>query len=132
MARVVHHQRTVSHLLLNQSRHVRIAIARRGRDACKSIPIDFPDSVARIGILDQCGHFISGLHVGVIVTVIAHDTDAILPITCIDILGVIKCFIDQGSGIIYCTYRKTAYCYIGLALIGIATAYLLTYLLVII
>ena len=88
MTGIVHHQCTIGHLLLDQSRHIREAVARRRGSTLVGIPVDLLHVIAGIGILDESGHAVGRRHVRVVVAVITHHTDSILPGTRILIISV--------------------------------------------
>ena len=119
MSAVVHHQRTRCHLLFNQSCHIRIAIACRRRASRIGIPVDLLQQVTGIVLLDECCHFIGSNHMGILVTIITHHTNGVLPGTGILIVGIADSLIRQKSGLIQRPGRETSYCHIGFPQIGL-------------
>ena len=95
MTRIVHHQRTVGHLLFDQSCHIGEAVARRRSGTLIGIPIDLLDVITGIGILHERCHPIGCRHMRVVVTVIAHHTDRILPGTRKLIVGIADGLVNQ-------------------------------------
>ena len=79
MTRIVHHESALLHLLLNETRDVRIAVTRRGTDAVVGIPHhSFHDEVG-IVFLYHLSHSVGIVHMGILVAVVAHKAQQVLP-----------------------------------------------------
>ena len=122
MPAVVHHQRAILQLLFNQSGYVRVAIARARRGALVGIPVNLIYVVVGVGALYHRGHLVGGLHVRVVVAVVAHHAYLVLPRTGIFVLGVADNLIHQCLRLVWGAGRQTTNSYIGLAGIGGAVA----------
>ena len=79
VTRVVHDQGSLLHLLPDEPRHIRIAVARRGRLAGIGIPHHTLHLVGGVLLLHQTCCSIGIIHVGILVTVVAHKTEHVLP-----------------------------------------------------
>ena len=114
---VIHKQGTIGHLLFDLTGSLRIGVARGRRDALVGIPIDLLHLIAGIVFLNEGGHTVGGGHMGVVIAVITHHTDDVLPRTCKFVGGITECLIDKHFCLIEGTGGITAYGHIGLAFI---------------
>ena len=132
MSAIVHHQRTSSHLLLDQTCHIRIGITGRRRYPLIGIPIDLLNLVSRMIGLYQCSHLVGCCHVGILVTVVTHHTDGVLPGSGILVGNIVEQLVSQHLSLIRRSGRQSAYCHIGLSQIHRhAVSFLLDLLLII-
>ena len=115
MSAVVHHQRPSSHLLCDQTCHIRIGIARRGRHTLIGIPVDLLDLIGRMVLLNECGHLVGSSHVDIIVTVVAHHADGVLPRAGILVVGIVKQFVCQHLCFFLRSGRQATYGHIRLS-----------------
>ena len=125
MSAVVHHQRPTLHLLLNQSCHVRITVARRRGRARIGIPVDLLQLVALMVRLHHSGHLVGSLHVRIVIAVVAHEAEHVLPGSRMLVVSIADGLVSQDGRTLQGPDGKTPYCHIGLAQIGQAHATLL-------
>ena len=115
MTTVVHHQRTVGHLLFDLTGGLGIGITRGRGGALEGIPVDFLQQIAGIVILHQGGNTVGSGHVGVAVAIVTHHTDDILPGTCIRVGGIVQRLVCQYLRLFRRPGRIAAYCHIRLS-----------------
>ncbi len=114
---VIHKQGTVGHLLFDLTGSLRIGIACSGRDTLVGIPVDLLHLIARIVILNEGGHTVGGGHMGVVIAVVTHHTDDILPRASKLVGGITERLVDEHFCLIEGSGGITAYGHIGLAFI---------------
>ena len=112
---IIHHQCTIGHLLLDEPCHIGVGITRRRGDTVISVPVDLLYVIARIGILHKFGHTVSRSHMRIVVAVVAHHTNSILPGTRIFVVSITDGLVYQNLGLFKSTGRETSHCHIGLA-----------------
>ena len=132
MARIIHHQSAISHLLLDQTRNIRIGIARCRRLTLVCIPVYLIDPIARMFSLHKCCNLVSRSHVSIVITIVTHHANDILPCTCMRVGSIVQGLIHQYSCFLLSTYRKAAYSHIWFALISYNSTTLLLNLFLII
>ena len=76
---IVHNQGTISLLLFNDTGGFRIGIAHRRSGALVSIPHHLLDLEIWIFVGNEISHFVSILHVEIVITVISHKHQCVLP-----------------------------------------------------
>ena len=79
MSGVVHDQCSLLHLLFDKARNIRIAVACRRTDAVVGIPHDTLYGKVRIAVFYQSRYGVGIGHVSIVVAVIAHDAEHVLP-----------------------------------------------------
>ena len=79
MTGIVHYQCSLLHLLSDKPRHIGITVACRGGLAGIGIPHDALHLIGRIERLYQLSHTVGIVHVGILVTIVAHKADQTLP-----------------------------------------------------
>ena len=112
---IVHHQRTIGHLLLDEPCHVGVGITRRRSDTVIGVPVDLLYVIARIGILHKFGHTVGRSHMRIVVAIVAHHANSILPGTRKFVVSITDGLIHQYLGLFKGTGRETSHCHIGLA-----------------
>ena len=118
---IVHHQGAISHLLFDQSRHIRETVTRRRGGTLVGIPVDLLHIITGIGILHEGSHTIGSRHVRVVVAVVTHHTDGILPRTRQFIIGIADGLVHKHLGLFETAGRETSHRHIGLTQIGFGT-----------
>ena len=119
---VVHHQCATLHLLFDESSHVGIAVARRRGGARIGIPVDLLQLVARIVRLHEGGHLVGRLHVGVVISVVAHEADGVLPGSRVLVACIADGLVGQDGGTLQRPDGESSDGHIGLTQIGRAPA----------
>ena len=114
---VIHEQGTVGHLLLDLTGSLWIGIACSGRDTLVGIPIDLLHLIARIVFLNEGSHTVGGGHMGVVIAVVTHHTDDILPRASKLVGGITERLVDEHFCLIEGSGGITSYGHIGLAFI---------------
>ena len=92
---VVHDKRALSLLLLNQIGHFRIGVSGRRPHFGIGIPHHFLDAVSRMQGLHRCGSLFRIAHVDVVVAVVTHKHQRVLPVAGIGVLHVADGFVDH-------------------------------------
>ena len=100
MTRVVHHQCTLLHLLLDESRHIRIRISCRRSHSRIGIPHDTLHHQVRIQLLNGFSYGVCIVHMRILITVVAHEADDILPDTSLFILDITFYLVDCYLGLV--------------------------------
>ena len=132
MSAVVHHQRSSRHLLFDQTGDIRIGIARRGRHALIGIPIDLLDLIRGIVRLNEGSHLVGCCHVGILVSVITHHADGVLPGAGILVVGIVKQFVCQHRCLFLRSGGQASYGHIWLSQIHRHAIFLFLYLFLIV
>ena len=119
---IVHDEGSLLHLLLHESRHVRIAVARRGGGTLVGVPVYLLDVEGGIHLLGHADGSIGLTHVHVAVAVVAHEAERVLPVAGIAVLHIVVYLIDQNLGLLFGTSRQTAYAHVGFVALGQASS----------
>ena len=114
MTTVVHHQGPVAQLLSDLSRHIRIGIARRRRGTLVGIPVDLLHLIASMVVGHHRCHLVGGSHMYVIVSVVAHHTDDVLPCAALCVGGISDGLVHKHRRLFRGTCRETAHRHIRL------------------
>ena len=104
---IVHNQRTIALLLLDNIAYFGIAMARRRRLFCIGVPHHFFDLVSGIQRSNVISSVISILHMHVSIAIIAHKHQHILPCTSILIVDIIDGFVNHYLGFGLCSNWET-------------------------
>ena len=115
---VVHHQCPTLHLLLDEPCHVWIAVARRRGSARIGIPVDLLQLVALMVRLHQGGHLVGCLHVCIVVAVVAHEAEHVLPGSRMLVLCIADGLVSQDGGTLQGPDGEAPHSHIGLTQIG--------------
>ena len=105
---IVHDQCTLRLLLLDKIRHLGIGITRRRSHLGVGIPHHFLDAVSGMQRLHRLHGFFGITHVDVVVAVIAHEHQGVLPVAGIGILHITDGLVDHHLGISFCKYGEAA------------------------
>ena len=119
---IVHYERTLCLLLLYDRAYFGICKARRGTNAGISVPHNFLYQIVWIGRHDGFSCFIDVFHVEIVVPIVAHKHNNVLPIASILIGCIVDGFVYHSLCIGYCSYWKTSNTYIFLVNIGLINA----------
>ena len=120
---IVHDECSLRLELLDGLLGFRIAVAVGCRLARIGIPHDFLDEESRIGGADGVGQRVDIAHVNVVIAIVAHEHDGVLPSTGILVGRVGDDLIDHGFGIQFARHGETAHADVrqtACALVGIA------------
>ena len=112
VSRIVHNQGSICLLLQDDFGSIRIAVAHRWRLTLISIPHHLFHLEIRILAGDILCHLVFVLHVQVVVTIITHIHDGVLPRASIFVLHIVDCLIDHHLGFIWGTDWETPYCHV--------------------
>ena len=121
MTGIVHHQRPLLHILLNQACHVGIAVACRRTDPGIGIPHDAFHLIGRIESFHHLCHTVGIGHVGILVAVIAHETQQVLPRPGMFVIDITHNLVHHGSGFFVGTCRDASYGHVSLVNQHVAT-----------
>ena len=99
MSVVVHHQRPVGHVLLYQPHHIGITVARRSDLAVVGIPHYLPHIILRMVCHHHVGHPVGRDHVHIVVSVVAHEHNSVLPRPCIGIAHILLELVEHYAGL---------------------------------
>ena len=111
---IVHDQCPLLHLLADKARHVGIAVARRGRFTRIGIPHHALYLKGRIQLFYQGGGVVGICHVGILVSVVAHEAHHVLPYAGIGIVDIAYYLVYHHGSLVGRTGRDTSYGYVGL------------------
>ena len=100
MSGIVHDQCSLLHLLLDESRDVRIAVACRRADTVVSIPHDSFHQEVRVAVLHQSCHGVCIGHVDIVVAVVTHHTEQVLPRASLLVVDIVVDLVNYDSCII--------------------------------
>ena len=106
---IIHNQGTSVLLLLDDSSHLRIGITRRRGLSGISVPHHLLYQIVRIKRSHIISHFIRILHVEVVVTVVTHEHQGVLPGTCIFVLHIVDGLINHNLGFFGCSHRESSH-----------------------
>ena len=109
MTSIVHDQGAISLLLLHYLLHFGISIARRGSLATIGIPHHLLYQIVRIMACYIICHIIGIGHVQVVIAIITHKHQGVLPCSGIGIGGIIDGFIYQYLGFCRCGNGESAH-----------------------
>ena len=119
MSGIIHNQRSGGLILLNGSCYVRIGVACRRRFALESIPHNLLYHITGIPGSHIFGRIVKVCHVQVVVSVVSHKHQCVLPSACLVVQSIRNGFIYQYFSLFFGGYRKSAHCQIELVrLIG--------------
>ena len=109
MSGIVHHECSLGLLPLYLTLHFRIGIAGYRSLALVSIPHYLLYEERRIARCHGIGHSIGVFHVQVVVSIVAHEHDDILPIACVLVAHVVYRLVDHRLGIGFQDHREAPY-----------------------
>ena len=109
---IVHDQGTRILLLLDDSRHFRISITRRRCLAGISIPHHFFHQIVRIEFSHIISHIVGINHVEIVVAIITHEHQGILPSSSILVLHVVDGLVNQDLCLCSRCHRESSHGYI--------------------
>ena len=111
---VVHDQCPLLHLLFDETRYVRIAVARRRADTVVSIPHNALHHHIGVAVFYQSAYRVGVSHVDVIVAVVAHHAERVLPGASLFVAGVADYFVNDNGRIVGVAGRYASYGSVGL------------------
>ena len=114
MAGIVHHQGAVFNLFLQEALHLGIGIALGGADAGIGIPHDLAHLHLRIGGLHLVANVVGILHVLVLIAVVAHHANHVLPCAGMAVLHVGDALVHHDGSLRGRGHGKASNAQIGL------------------
>ena len=111
---IIHHQRSLLHLLFDESRHVRITVSRRRTDSGVGIPHNTLYLISRIELFYHSCDAVSILHMSIVITIVTHKAKQVLPSAGIIVIDVAFYLVHHASGIVSRSRRDTSYSHISL------------------
>ena len=115
MTGIVHDECSLLLILLHEFLHLGIAVARRRGLAREGIPHHFPDQIAGMVLGSFVGCIVHVAHVHIIITVVAHEHEGVLPGAGITVLGIADDLVHHHLRVVLGCHGESSHSGIGQA-----------------